>query len=171
VDDAVQDVFVECFKTGGVLERVEVDRPGGFRAFLLGVARNVARRYEDRRRADGSLPDGVAADDTGPADAFERAWARSLLREAARVQEQAAVGRGEAARRRVELLRLRFQEGQPIRDIAEQWGVAAAKLHHEYAVAREEFRAALREVVEFHHAGSTAGEVEQLCRELVQVVA
>ena len=171
VDDAVQDVFVECFRGGGALEKVEAGRPGGFRAFLLGVARNVARRFEDRRRADGSLPDGVAADETGPAEAFDRAWARALLQQAARLQGERASGAGEAARRRVELLRLRFQDGRPIRDIARQWGIEPAKLHHEYAVAREEFRTALREVVAFHHPGAPAADVERICLDLVGHVA
>ncbi len=32
LDDAVQEVFVECFREGGVLDRVDSGRPGGFRA-------------------------------------------------------------------------------------------------------------------------------------------
>ena len=35
-EDACQEVFVECFKNGGALERVEPGRPGGFRGFLFG---------------------------------------------------------------------------------------------------------------------------------------
>ena len=46
LDDAVQEVFVECFKAGGMLERLDPHRPGGFRAFLFGVARNVALRVD-----------------------------------------------------------------------------------------------------------------------------
>jgi hypothetical protein len=38
--------------------------------------------------------------------------------------------------------------------IAELWGVDAAALHHDYALARKEFRAALLEVVAFHSPGS-----------------
>src|SRR5262245_61258276 len=49
LDDAVQEVFVECFRRGGALERVEPDRAGGFRPFLFGVVRNVALRLEARR--------------------------------------------------------------------------------------------------------------------------
>jgi hypothetical protein len=58
------------------------------------------------------------------------------------------------------LLRLRFEENLPIRTIAERWGVDAAVLHHAYALAREDFRKALLEVVAFHHPGSLA-EVER----------
>jgi RNA polymerase sigma-70 factor (ECF subfamily) len=71
--------------------------------------------------------------------------------------------------RRVELLRLRFQEGLPIRDIATRWQTDAAVLHHEYARAREEFRAALLEVVAFYHPG-TAAEVERECANLLSLL-
>jgi hypothetical protein len=67
----------------------------------------------------------------------------------------------------VELLRLRFNDGLPIREIAVRWGEEAARLHHEYATARDEFQSALREVVAFHHPGTAPGEVDQACRELL----
>src|SRR5262245_30279972 len=47
LDDAVQEVFVECFKEGGVLDRAERGR--GFRPFLYGVVLHVARRFETQR--------------------------------------------------------------------------------------------------------------------------
>jgi DNA-directed RNA polymerase specialized sigma24 family protein len=170
-DDAAQDVFVECFRAGGLLEKADPDRAGGFRAFLLGAARNVARRHEARRRLPGPLPIDLAAEDTGPAEAFDRAWARALLREAGRVQKQQAEAAGPAALRRVQLLRMRFGDGLAIRDIAERWGEDAARLHHEYATARDEFRAALREVVAFHHPGGTDGAIERACGELLGLLA
>src|SRR5262245_50868896 len=86
-DDAAQDVFVECFRAGGRLEKADAGRNGGFRAFLLGAARNVARRHEDRRRPAAPLPADLPADDSDPAEAFDRAWARALMREAGRVQQ------------------------------------------------------------------------------------
>jgi RNA polymerase sigma-70 factor (ECF subfamily) len=176
LDDAVQEVFVECFKQGGVLDRAETGRPGGFRAFLYAVVRNVALRFETGRgQAKEQQPPSdldvnqIAADEESLSRDFDRAWARALLREAAQVQEQRAQKAGEAALRRVELLRLRFHEGLPIRDIADRWQVDAALLHHEYAKARQEFRAALLEVVGFHQPGSPA-EVEQQCAELLAVL-
>ena len=57
LDDALQEVLLECLKDGGALERADPDRPGGFAAFLRGVVRNVARRIEGRR----SRPVGGAA--------------------------------------------------------------------------------------------------------------
>lgn len=166
-DDAVQDVFVECFRGGGLLAKADPDR-GGFRGFLLAVVRNIARRHEAKVRPTAALPADLPADDTGPAEAFDKAWARALLREAARVQNEAAEQSGPAAGRRVQLLRLRFHDGLPIRDIATRWGEDAAKLHHEYAAARQEFHTALRTVVEFHHPDHTPGEVDRACEELLQ---
>ena len=49
VDDATQEVFVECFKQGGVLDQADPTRLKSFHAFLLGVVRNVCRRYETRK--------------------------------------------------------------------------------------------------------------------------
>jgi RNA polymerase sigma-70 factor (ECF subfamily) len=157
LDDAVQDVFLACLKPDGLLDRADAGWPGGFRPFLYGAARNVARRFEERAanvRAEDCELDDLPADDPTLSRAFDRAWAAALLRAAAERQAEIARKKSPAARRRVELLRLRFYEGLPIRAIAERWGEDAARLHHEYATAREEFRAALAEVVAFHQPGS-----------------
>jgi RNA polymerase sigma-70 factor (ECF subfamily) len=176
LDDAVQEVFVECFRMGGVVERADPGRPGGFRAFLYGLVRNVALRFEaDRaRRRDRQAPGDVSAqdvaiDDESLARVFDRVWARSVMREAAARQAEWAEGEGEEALRRVDLLRLRFQEGLPIRVIARRWAVDPAELHHEYARARKEFRAALMEVMAFYHPGSPA-ETERACTELLELL-
>jgi hypothetical protein len=75
------------------------------------------------------------------------------MAEAAQLQRRRAGERGPEAVQRVELLRLRFEENLPIRTIAVRWGIPAAGLHHAYAKAHHEFRAALLEVVAFHHPG------------------
>jgi RNA polymerase sigma-70 factor (ECF subfamily) len=175
LDDAIQDVFVECLREGGLLERTRADRPGGFRAFLFGTVRNVALRTEARRArqftrepADALDPESVPDREESLSQIFDRAWARSVVREAAERQSSLAERRGESALRRVELLRLRFHEGMPIREIAQLWGVDAAYLHHEYARAREEFRSALREVVASHHPGSP-GDVDRECEQLLSL--
>jgi RNA polymerase sigma-70 factor (ECF subfamily) len=173
LDDAVQEVFLQCFQRNGVLERA--DRGRGFRPFLYGVARNVALRVETergRRReqqppSDAGL-EGIPAADESLSRTFDRAWAKALLREAARALERRARADG-AAYRRVELLRLRFHDGLPIRDIAARWQADPALLHHEYARARQEFRAALAEVVAFHHPG-TAAEIDQECANLLALL-
>jgi RNA polymerase sigma-70 factor (ECF subfamily) len=159
-DDAVQEVFVECFRLGGALEAVSDGRVPNFRAFLYGIVRNIARRFESRpARATGPLPD-VAANEESQSRLFDRTWAQAIMSEAARLQTRQAATAGSEAVRRVELLRLRFEEGLPIRKIAARWSVPAADLHRAYALARQEFKAALLEVVAFHHPGTPA-EVEQ----------
>jgi RNA polymerase sigma factor (sigma-70 family) len=170
LDDAIQEVFVECFRQGGALEAAGDGRVPNFRAFLYGVVRNVARRFESRPvRAAAPLPD-IPENEEGLSQLFERAWAQAIMTEAAQLQQRRAGARGPEAIRRVELLRLRFEEGLPIRTIAERWGVTAAELHHAYARARQEFRAALLEVVAFHHPGSPA-EVEQEAAGLLQALS
>ena len=92
------------------------------------------------------------------------------MAEAARLQRQRAAEGGPEAVQRVELLRLRFEENLPIRAIAELWGTDAARLHHAYALARQEFKAVLLEVVAFHHPGSRA-EVEQEAASLLKALS
>jgi RNA polymerase sigma-70 factor (ECF subfamily) len=191
VDDAAQEVFVECFRAGGALAHVETGRAVGFRAFLYGVARNVALRFETRAGPRAAGRGGADADvnsavdlDQLPADdptlsrAFDRAWVQTILAQAVAAQQEAAQLRGAAAVRRVALLRRRFGDGVPIREIAHEWGVDAAVVHHEYARARAEFVAALKQVMEFHmpHAndragsGCTPGEIERQCAELAALI-
>jgi RNA polymerase sigma-70 factor (ECF subfamily) len=170
LDDAVQEVFVECFRQGGVLDAVGADRVPSFRAFLYGVVRNVARRFESRAAlAANPLPE-IQDDEPSLSRLFERAWAQAIMAEAARLQRRWATERGPEAVQRVELLRLRFEENLPIRTIAERWGVAAAGLHHAYAMARKEFKAALLAVVAFHLPGSP-GEVEREAASLLRALS
>ena len=173
LDDAVQEVFVACFQRGGALDRLDPDRPGGFRAFLYGVVRIVALRAEAGRRRgkqreppDGYDPWQVPADDTRLSRAFDHAWARALMAEAAARHAEDAERAGEAAVGRVELLRLRFHDGLPVREIARRRGCDPDAVHRDYARARKEFRDALTAVVAFHHPGTPA-EVDRTCAELL----
>jgi RNA polymerase sigma-70 factor (ECF subfamily) len=176
VDDAVQEVFLECFRQGGILGRADPDLAGGFRAFLYGVARNIALRVEARltRNRRTQLPDGLnleslTADDASLSKVFDRAWAAGILVEAGQIQADQAKQKGPAAVRRVDLLRLRFQEGLPIRDIARRWGVEPSAVHREYAKARQEFKAALLQVLTFHCPGSQE-HLEQQCADLLAIL-
>ena len=174
IEDAVQEVFVDLMEPGGALTRVRRDHgTGGFRAFLYGVARNVARRHEERagrrgmreRPFDSEVGRRPAEDDS-PSRAFDRAWAQSIMRAARRRHALAAAAAGEEALARVELLRLRFQEGLPIRTIAARSNEDPAALHHQYARARQEFAAALYETVAQEHGGTPA-DVRRECAHLI----
>jgi len=162
IDDAVQEVLLDCFKDNGALSRLDPSRSGGFRAFFYGVIRktamNLERKHARRRTVatgDSIGMDRFTADDDGLSTVFDRAWATALLRQAGDRQEEIARESGPEAMRRVELLELRFGDGLPIRDIATRWNEDPAHVHREYAKARSEFRSALREVVAFHHPGES----------------
>jgi RNA polymerase sigma-70 factor (ECF subfamily) len=118
---------------------------------------------------DGYDPCQVPADDTRLSRAFDRAWARALMAQAAARHAEDAEKAGEAAVRRVELLRLRFHDGLPIREIARRRGCDPDAVHRDYARARQEFRAALSAVVTFHHPGTPA-EVDRTCAELLALL-
>jgi RNA polymerase sigma-70 factor (ECF subfamily) len=170
IDDAVQDVFLDCFRPSGALERVDPEGPP-FRAYLYGVVRNVARRVEERRIRAARQPDSrldlaaIEAREEPLSVVFDRAWALAIFRQAADLHASRAEEDGDGALRRVDLLRLRFHEGIPIREIARRRDEDPARLHHEYARARDEFRAALRDVVAEHHSG-TPREVAEECARL-----
>ena len=176
VDDATQEVFVELFRAGGALQKAvpKEEAVGGFRALLYGVARNVALRFEDRRvrrrehqAPSGLLTHGLVEDESRLSQAFERAWAGTIMSEAAQRMAENAQRSGPAAQRRVDLLRLRFGDGLPIREIADRWQASAEELHHQYAEARREFRHALCQAVAFHCPDATKQDVESECARLL----
>ncbi|HEV8114280.1 MAG TPA: sigma-70 family RNA polymerase sigma factor [Planctomycetota bacterium] len=176
LEDTVQEVFVECLREEGVLVRNRSRRGAGFRAYLFGAVRNVALRAEEARAKKIDEPrtasfeaDGMAADGETSSRAFDRAWAAAIVREAAEKQKEKARTEGEAALRRVELLRLVFQEERGIAEIARDWDVPPESLHREYAKARAEFTAALKDVVAFHVTESDAA-VDRECRDLMSLL-
>jgi hypothetical protein len=147
-----------------------------FRPFLVGVVRNIARRFEGRRGplaftdaapgdASTVTPAGLASGLDSPSRDVERAWARAILGEARDLLEERSRHADERARRRVALLELRFQENLPIREVARRWGADPDRLHREYSTARREFHEALREVVALHHPGTPA-QVDRTCEQL-----
>jgi len=163
LEDAMQEVFMECFREGGVLDRVDAESLGSFRAFLLGVTRNVSRRFETKNARKKEIqpstefdPDEVSADEERLSMVFDRSWAKALLREAGNRQVERARILGEDAEKRVELLRLRFQEGKTLREIARDWNVDHSRLRKQNARALQEFEEALREVIGFHYPNATA---------------
>ena len=152
-----QEVFIECLRGGGV-STCAGRLARGIPCLLYGGARMLrsgssaqGRQGQVAEQADfeaiASGEDSLSPSSTAP-------WAKAVVREAAEHQAAVAAESGEAAVRRVELLRLRFHEGMPIREIARLWGMDPAVLHHDYARAREEFLAALRDVIASHHPGS-----------------
>jgi RNA polymerase sigma-70 factor (ECF subfamily) len=177
LEDAVQEVFLECFREGGVLQKADESRPGGFRAFLYGVMRNVALRFESQRagRREVRSPSGIGLEEVeGPGETpsriFDRAWAELVMKEAGeRLYDRSKAGDKES-QRKVELLRLRFEEGLPIREIARLWAIDPAEVHREFARARADFHDALHEVVRFHNPSLTSGDAERECEKLLSLL-
>jgi RNA polymerase sigma factor (sigma-70 family) len=174
LEDAVDEVFVECLKPQGVLERARPGEGAGFRAFLFATCRNVALRQRSRRAGRREAEAGTGTfealtpqEEQSLGAAFDRAWAVELLREASEHLARLAESRGPAAQRRVEILRLRFQEGLPVREISALLGQAPDFVHHEYAQARREFERSLRAVLVEHNPGDP-GAAE---RELIELLA
>ena len=167
IDDAVQEVFVECIRPGGALSRADSRFSGGFRAFLFGVTRNVMLRYESRPMAGQLDRDDFVADEATVGGVFDQEYALSIMREASQLQTRIAESQGEAAVRRVELLHARFTDGKPIRQIAELWCVDPEWLHREYARARSEFLSALLTVVAASQPSATPAENQATCKELL----
>ena len=75
---------------------------------------------------------------------------------------------GLAISNRVELLRLRFDEGLDMREIAARWDESSEAVKLAYRKARKEFRECLREVVAFHHPGHRNTERE--CKRLLTLL-
>jgi RNA polymerase sigma-70 factor (ECF subfamily) len=174
IDDATQDVFVECFRPDGPLTHADAAK-GDFRGYLFGVARNVALRAEAQARRRQLLEAGpspvaaadAAADDPSVSRVFDREWASMLMREAGQLMHQRATD--DKSRLRVELLRLRFGRDLAMPEIAARLEMDLAALHRQYARAREEFRSCLRSVVAFHCV-RTEAQLDDECRRLFDLL-
>ncbi|MBI1853409.1 MAG: sigma-70 family RNA polymerase sigma factor [Planctomycetes bacterium] len=177
LDDVVQEVFLECFRSGGVLDTVDPAKPGGFRPFLYGVLRNVALRAEARQAKQANRSpatsvdlEAIARSETTLSRLFDREWAKVQVRAAGELHEQRARQEGPEALRRIELLRLRFAGEMPIREIAKHWNMDADLLHREQTRARREFKQALIDVVHFQHPAPPE-EVLRECEEILALLA
>ena len=121
------------------------------------------------RQSPGSFhPDQIAIDETSLSEVFDKAWAMSVMREGGDLNKARAEQEGGDRLRRVELLRLRFQEGRPIRDIATLWSEDPKKVHWAYARAREEFKSALYDVLV--QRGYAAESVEDECKRIFSLL-
>lgn len=172
VEDALQEIFLDCFRHEGALTRANPER-GGFRAFLFGVTRHVALRFEERlaRRKARQLAAEPEPEWLCPLpQAFDRSWAISILEEA-RVSHRAwAERRGDAALRRVRLLELRFRDHKSGREIASELGLSEKGLEKAAALARREFEAILRQTIARHDPGDAA-HLDDECRALLKALS
>jgi RNA polymerase sigma-70 factor (ECF subfamily) len=165
VSDGVQEVFLQCFKPGGALGRAEQDRPGGFRAFLYGITRNVAGTLEAarirRQRVQGEADlDAVSSDEATMSQVFDRAFAQVLTQEARRLLAERAEP-GSPAATRLRALELMYEKGLPSREVAKELGLDVAVVYPLLTRARKEFRATLLEVIASYHPADTKEDLER----------
>ena len=170
VEDATQDVFLQCFRSGGVLDNVDPARKGGFRAYLFGVARNIglsSDRNEARRRSRTCNLDTTEIEedssDSQPDAAFHQAWARHVADEAFQLMQTKG---GSGAEARVAMLRLRYFGGLSPREIARRAGLPVEETYRLLYAARGQFRAALLDVVARYSPGTSKRELVEECRDL-----
>ena len=164
--DAVQEVFLQCFKPDNSLLRADPSWPGGFRAFLYGITRNVAHSLAERRRRHQAddLPE-MEHTDASLSGQFDREYARALTKEARFLLAARATDGGPAAER-LRALTLRYEEGLPTREIARILGQDVTVVYPLMTRARREFRGALLEVLASYHPKDTREALEQRCLEI-----
>lgn len=176
VADATQEVFLQCFRKGGVLQRVDRRHPGGFRPYLYGTIRNVAlmterkrsRCREENERSSFEL-DRVLDSGSSPSSTYDRAWALMIVRQAGDLMVRRA-GQEKDGPRRAEALKLKCVEGIPAREIAERLELDVGDVYRMLRCFRAEFRDALLEVMASYHPNDSTEELRARCAELLELV-
>jgi RNA polymerase sigma-70 factor (ECF subfamily) len=167
VTDGAQEIFFQCFKPGGALTRVSEDRPGGFRAYLYGVTRNVAGTLDASRARSRheSLPTTLTSEDPSLSQVFDRAFAVAITREA-RDLFRARAMRSESAFQRYRALELTYERGSRAEDVGCELGLPGSAVYALVSRARKEFRAILLQVVASYHPEDSRSEIEKRCVDL-----
>lgn len=175
--DATQEVFVQCFREHGALQRIDPQREGGMRAFLYGVTAKTALDFERRgarwhRDAKGGNVDlqQVERSEVTLSAAFDKAWAAMIGREARRLLATRAAAGSEATRRRFFLLEQRYYHGRAPRDLAPTVGLDPQRISEILTEAKAEYRAALLEVMATYFPNDTERELETRCAELARML-
>lgn len=154
VDDAAQEVFLECFRPGGALAHLDRARAHhGFEAYLRGVVRNVACRIEraqarefHHRRSLVAAAGQAAPEESGSAERIDRAWAHDQVLAALDLldREDRQAGTSHSLR---EFLRAHFEQGQQVRTIAAAWQEHVDHVHEVRRRACQRFRDCLLRVM------------------------
>jgi len=163
---AVQETFFELFRPGSPSDHNAYD--ASFRDYLLEVVRETAPPFEERA-AEAAQHDLAAQltveNDAVVLHAFDRAWARSLVRQAGALQRERASEHRGGAMLRCQLIEMRFNEGLSLGAAGAKMGLQGETLRTAYAKAGREFAAALREVIR-EHDPSRPAEVDRTCKNI-----
>ena len=174
IADATQDVFLQCFRDEGLLDRAARGAVSGFKGYLLGATRNVALMTERRlarERARGSGTeirfDDVEASTATQSEEFDRAWARMISREARRLLASRS-DHSELTIERWHILALRYEEGLATKAIAERLMIPVERVHERLKQGRKEFGACVMEVMAELHPDDNRAQLERRCGELAR---
>ncbi len=150
-DDAIQEVFIECFKPGGVIERADSRRGNSFRTLLFQVASHVAARFERSHRRwqsqgmDEDLLNEMATTHASGYDVVTQEEVSDLVREALR---RMIHHHDPDVRSRGQLLDRHICQNEKIIAMAGGDSGVAERLHREHRKAKKEWKSFLVEVVQ-----------------------
>lgn len=161
VDDATQEVFLECFRPGGALAHLEVDKAAhGVVAFLRGVVRNVAHRLErtqqrqlaHRRQLREAMPMQPANGDDA-AERIDTAWQHGQVAAALSRLDREEAGASPHSLRA--FLKAHFEDGLPVHTIAAAWQMKPEHVHELRRRACRRFRDCLLRVMREDRHGAS----------------
>ena len=154
IDDAAQEVYLECFRRGGAFAHFAPERARhGVTGFLRGVVRNVAHRFErqwSRERAHRAhltvTPLPVhSSDDAVPAGDSTGVAHEHVVAALDRLDhDDPARGTQRSLRA---FLHLHFDDGLPVRTIAKHWQETPDHVHELRSRACRRFRNCLLAVL------------------------
>lgn len=169
VEDGVQEVLLECLRSGGALDKVDATKCTRFRAFLGGITRNVGLRILKRRARQPDTLNPEELSSNYPADLsalLDETWRQAVLGEAL-TQLVRESQRTELDRLRVQVLRMRFEDDLRPAHIATVLGLKPERVHALCREGKEHFRLALLDVVCRQNPMFTRSEVQQECLQLL----
>lgn len=154
IDDAAQEVYLECFRRGGAFTHFAPERARhGVTGFLRGIVRNVAHRFERQRTRErahrahltGTPPPLHGDDDAVPAGDGTGIDHEHVVAALDRLDhDDPARGTPRSLRA---FLRLRFDDGLPVRTIAKHWQTTPDHVHELRRRACRRFRSCLLAVL------------------------
>ena len=151
-DDAIQEVFVECFKPNGVIEKANAQNGNSFRTYLFQVASHVAARFERTHQRQQSIAstnddhlDDLSSQAMSAYDLVTREEVADLVREAL---HRMTHHYNPEVRKRGQLLDRHTCQGEKIIAIADGNPDLAEQLHRDHTKAKREWKSFLVEVVQ-----------------------
>ncbi|MGH9884049.1 MAG: sigma-70 family RNA polymerase sigma factor [bacterium] len=132
-EDVAQDTFIAAWRQ---LDRLR--EPGRLRAWLCGIARNLARKARHRSRREAPLEDAIAFEGANPFDQAAEAESERVVRD--------ALGRVPETYR--DVLVLYYREQRSVREVAAALGLSEAAALQRLARGRQYLADGVTDLVE-----------------------